>query len=181
MRWLTGAALVFLIALPATGSLAAKPPPGQAPPGHGQGHGGGQAKPRPGATPDWLTASGTACARGSDDRQAVLAAVQAHPSPTARQTLLRILAGTVRAERRMLGDLSVLRPRGSNAARFTRAVALFRRRRAADARLVTRLSKRWNARLLERQLAKDRADNDRLAILWQQLGVASCAQYFAAL
>ena len=182
MRRHASAAIALLVALSVVGSPAAKPPPGKTPPGRGQGQGGpGQKKPKPGARSDWLIAADAACTRGSLDRQAALAAVRGHPSPTARQTLLRILSGTTRAEGPMLGDLRSIRPPRSARAGFARALALFRARKAADERLVAKLRKRWDAQLLERQLALDRGTNDRVAALWQSLGATTCAQYFAGL
>ena len=142
----------------------------------------GLAQARPAADrPHWLVQTNAACLDTARERAAVVRNVSRLPSRTARGTLLRLLSGTSRTETRLLRRLSGVHPPRSNAAAFARTVARFRARHAEDARLITRLQSRWDARLLERQTRSDRIANIRLARLWDGLGADACARYFRSL
>ena len=129
----------------------------------------------------WLARSNASCRDTARERAAVVRNVSRLPSSTARRTLLRILSGTARAESRLLRRLSRIHPPHSRAAAFARTVALLRTRHAEDVQLITRLERRWDARLLERQTRRDRAANARLGRLWDRLDATACARYFRSL
>src|SRR5439155_3536750 len=129
----------------------------------------------------WLGAVDAVCDDGLRSRAALLAHISRNPSSTARKTLLRILTGTALVENRMLARLTKIRPPHRDRAVFTAAFRLFRARHAEDKRLIARLERRWNARLLERQSRRSRALNARLARLWDGLGASACGSYFRSL
>jgi hypothetical protein len=142
----------------------------------------GLAQARPATDgPRWLVQTNAACLDTTRERAAVVRRVSRVPSRTARGTLLRLLSGTSRTETRLLRRLGGVHPSRANAAAFARTVARFRARHSADARLITRLQRRWDARLLERQTRSDRIANLRLARLWDGLGASACAGYFRSL
>jgi hypothetical protein len=140
-----------------------------------------RAHPPPRGNSDWIAQADAACAATAGERDRVITAVRSHPSRTVRLSLLRILAGTNRAETPLLDELSSLRPKGRAAGMFRQALAAFRSRHAADVRLVGRLRRRWNSRLLEHQARGDSVENARIARLWTRAGATQCAAYFRAL
>jgi hypothetical protein len=133
------------------------------------------------STAPWLARSNSACQEATRERAAVLGDVSRLPSKTARQTLLRILRGTARAETRLLDRLNGVRVPRANAAAFTEATDVLRRRHAEDVQLIASLERHWNVRLLERQTRRDHVANTRLERLWTRLGAASCSHYFHTL
>jgi hypothetical protein len=140
-----------------------------------------RAHPPARAGSDWVVQADAACARTAADRDRVIAAVRSRPSRTARLSLLRILGGTSDAEAGLLAQLGSLRPKGHGTGTFRRALGAFRRRYAADLRLIARLRRRWDSRLLERQSTRDAVENLRIAGLWTRIGALTCAGYFQAL
>lgn len=127
------------------------------------------------ARAEWSDRADAACTRAKREARAVLRFAPSRPG-TRRQLVLKLLAGGVRIQGRLLARLRVLKPRPAEQGQVARALRILKREQRSDVSLLAALRRRWDQKLLARRIARDQRSNARLQFLFTGLGAFACVE-----